>query len=74
MHATAVPVPEPSVSAREVPDDEALALLLDLMDEEPGAVPRPDIPPAPRWADRALDLSRRASSWGAGPQGAWRAW
>ena len=72
MHVTAVP--QPTVPAREVPDDEALALLLDLMDEEPAEDPQPDVPPVWRWADRALELSRRASSWGAGPQGAWRAW
>ena len=72
MHTTAVP--EPSAPAREVPDDGALALLLDLMDEEPGDEPRPDVLPTARWAGRAVQLSRRASSWGEGPQGAWRAW
>ncbi|CCG05404.1 hypothetical protein [Blastococcus saxobsidens] len=74
MHATAVPVAEPSVSVREVPDSEALALLLDLMADEPAEVPRPAGLPHHRWATRVQDLSRRASSWGAGPQGAWRAW
>ena len=74
MHTTAVPVPGASVPAREVPDDEALALLLDLMAEDPGDVPRPELPASARWAGRAVELSRRASSWGAGPQGAWRAW
>ncbi|MDK3255599.1 hypothetical protein [Blastococcus capsensis] len=70
MHATA----EPSASLRDVPDSEALALLLDLMADEPAQTPRSAGLPRHRWATRVLDLSRRASSWGAGPLGAWRAW
>lgn len=73
MHDTAVSVVEPSVSVRELPDSEAMSLLLDLMADEPAQPPRPDLP-RHRWATRVQDLSRRASSWGAGPQGAWRAW
>ncbi|MGY2083669.1 hypothetical protein [Blastococcus sp. SYSU DS0539] len=74
MHATAVPPYEPSTSVREVPDGEALALLLDLMVDEEVAVPASAGMPGPGWSARVQELSRRASSWGAGPQGAWRAW
>ncbi|WP_347058194.1 hypothetical protein ABC795_16160 [Blastococcus sp. HT6-30] len=74
MHVTAVPLHQPSTSAREVPDGEALALLLDLMVDEPAAVPATPGTPGPRWAARVQEWSRRASAWGEGPQGAWRAW
>ena len=74
MRPTRVAVPEPSASVRDVPDSEALALLLDLMVDEPVEAPRPSGLPTHRWATRVQEMSRRASSWGAGPQGAWRAW
>lgn len=74
MHATALPLHQPSASAPEVPDGEALALLLDLMVDEPAAVPAAAGTPRPGWAARIQEWSRRAASWGAGPQGAWRAW
>ncbi|MGY2064367.1 hypothetical protein [Blastococcus sp. SYSU DS0619] len=74
MHATALPLHEPFPSAREVPDGEALALLLDLMVEEPATGAATAGTPDPGWAARVQEWSRRASSWGEGPQGAWRAW
>ncbi|WP_346620325.1 hypothetical protein [Blastococcus montanus] len=74
MHATAVPVHHPSTHLDDELDGDGLALLLDLMADEPVAPPRPAGPPSPPWTTRVQELSRWASSWGAGPQGAWRAW
>jgi hypothetical protein len=57
------------------PPDEGLGLLMHLFDTAPAATE-----PLPDARDR-LDLLalvrgwvQRAASWGAGPQGAWRAW
>ncbi|MGY2077226.1 hypothetical protein [Blastococcus sp. SYSU DS0828] len=74
MHATASPVRTPSLPMREVFDDPGLDLLRELMVEEP--VPAPPVvrPPHPGWAARVQEWTNRAASWGAGPQGAWRAW
>lgn len=74
MHAIAPPLHQPSASTPEVPDGEALALLLDLMVDEPDAVLPVAGTPGPGMAARVQEWSRRAASWGAGPQGAWRAW
>ncbi|TYP87851.1 hypothetical protein [Blastococcus xanthinilyticus] len=74
MHPTAALVGASAVPARQVPDSEALALLLDLMTDEPAPAPAPGRLPSHRWASRVQELSARASSWGEGPQGAWRAW
>lgn len=74
MHATALPLHLPSAAAPEVPDGEALALLLDLMVDEPVAVPAIAGAPGPGMSARVQEWSRRAAFWGAGPQGAWRAW
>jgi hypothetical protein len=71
VRATAVP--EPSASVREVPDSEALALLLDLMLEEPVMAPRRPGRSGHRWVTRVQELSR-ASYWSARPQEARRAW
>ena len=71
MHPTLALARASSVPVRQVPDSEALALLRDLMADEPAPAPRL---PSHRWSTRVQELSSRASSWGAGPQGAWRAW
>ncbi|MGY1721554.1 hypothetical protein [Blastococcus sp. SYSU DS0533] len=73
MHATASPVRKPSSPAPEGAD-EGLALLRELMVDEPAAAPPAPRSPHPGWAARVQDWTHRASAWGEGPQGAWRAW
>ena len=78
-HALAPPPP------RLVEGDEqtGLTALLDLFSAEEPAVGTPASVPDPRPSLRASGAravawtrasSQRAASWGAGPQGAWRAW
>jgi hypothetical protein len=72
-------VPRTSIEAGEIPADDGLGLLLDLFALEPhGEAPASWRRPAGRhrpgpraWLQEWL---RRAAHWGAGPQGAWRAW
>ncbi|MCF6509552.1 hypothetical protein E9549_19445 [Blastococcus sp. MG754426] len=73
MHATASPVRKPSAHAPEGAD-EGLALLSELMVDEPAAAPPAPRPPHPGWTARVQEWTHRASAWGEGPQGAWRAW
>ncbi|MGY1823852.1 hypothetical protein [Geodermatophilus sp. SYSU D00079] len=79
MSAPAVLVPHfPSTAERSTADD-GLSLLMDMFASEPPAGAEPSAPHergARRAALRAQvqDLVRRAADWGAGPQGAWRAW
>lgn len=73
MHATASPVRKPSAHAPEG-TDEGLALLSELMVDEPTAAPPALRPPHPGWTARVQEWAHRASAWGEGPQGAWRAW
>jgi hypothetical protein len=57
--------------------DDGLTLLLDLFAlESPAEVPRRGPVGRHRAGPRARlhDWTRRAALWGAGPQGAWRAW
>jgi hypothetical protein len=69
-------IPRTSIGAGHIPADDGLALLLDLFALESAGEP------APRAADRhrpgvraqLQDWMRRAALWGAGPEGAWRAW
>jgi hypothetical protein len=72
VHTSGLPAHAPSPSTERQPVDDGIALLLDLMEPEPA----PAAPPAQSigWATRAQDWSHRAALWGAGPQGAWRAW
>ncbi len=60
----------------QIPADDGLALLLDLFALEPGVEPVPRATGRQRPGTRARvhDWVRRAALWGAGPQGAWRAW
>ncbi len=59
-----------------IPADDGLALLLELFALEPGAAPAPRATDRQRPGARARlqGWVRRAALWGAGPQGAWRAW
>lgn len=67
----------PPPAAPRTPADDGLGLLLDLF-----AAPFPAEVPVLRRADRqrielrarGQEWLRRAANWGAGPQGAWRAW
>ena len=63
-------------AAEDLPADDGLALLLDLFALEPGAEPAARAADRQRPGTRARlqDWVRRAALWGAGPQGAWRAW
>ena len=74
MHVTAPPIDNRLAPVRDDLDTEGLGLLLDLMVDDPIPPSRPAGPPRPGWSARAQQWSQRASSWGAGPQGAWRAW
>jgi hypothetical protein len=65
------------IEAEEIPADHGLSLLLDLFAlessaEEPRRRPVGRHRAGPR--ARVRDWTRRAALWGAGPQGAWRAW
>jgi hypothetical protein len=67
--------PRTPTGAEDSPAD-GLALLLDLFALESGAEPAPGAADRSRPGARARlqDWVRRAALWGAGPQGAWRAW
>ena len=58
------------------PADDGLALLLDLFALEPAVAPqrRPAARHRAGARARVQVWIRRAALWGAGPQGAWRAW
>ncbi len=60
----------------QIPADDGLALLLDLFALEPAEEPAHRPAGRHRATPRARlrDWTRRAALWGAGPQGAWRAW
>lgn len=76
MSTPSTTLPRPSIEAGDTPADDGLALLLDLFALEP--VEEPVRRPAGRHraAPRArlAEWTRRAALWGAGPEGAWRAW
>jgi hypothetical protein len=82
VSAPAVLVPHLPTSAEQPPADDGLTLLMDMFRSEPPAGPRPHVPHVPhvRGSRRAAlraqvqDWVQRAANWGAGPQGAWRAW
>jgi hypothetical protein len=65
-------IPRPSIES----SDDGLALLSDLFALEPAEEPRRRPVGRHRASSRARlqDWMRRAALWGAGPQGAWRAW
>jgi hypothetical protein len=69
-------IPRTPTGAEDLPAGNGLALLLDLFALESGAQPAPRAADRPRPGARARlqDWVRRAALWGAGPQGAWRAW
>ena len=58
------------------PTDDGLTLLQDLFALEPAEEPQRRPADRSRIGTRARvrDWTRRAALWGAGPQGAWRAW
>ena len=81
MSAPAAPTTRPSPDVLDVPADGELSLaeLLDLLAlERPGEAPVPGRRPAGGYLTGLRGLVRewvrRAAGWGAGPQGAWRAW
>ncbi|MGY1638919.1 hypothetical protein ACI78V_19915 [Geodermatophilus sp. SYSU D00742] len=79
MSAPAVLVPHPPDTAEQPPAHDELGLLMDMFVPEPPAGTRPEVPRVPGARRAALraqvqDWVRRAADWGAGPQGAWRAW
>jgi hypothetical protein len=69
-------LPRTSTQAADTPADDGLALLLDLFALEPAEEParRPVSRHRATPRARLRDWTRRAALWGAGPQGAWRAW
>jgi hypothetical protein len=69
-------LPRTSTQAEDTPADDGLALLLDLFALEPAEEPAHRPAGRHRATPRARlrDWTRRAALWGAGPQGAWRAW
>lgn len=76
MSTPSTTLPRTSTQAADTPADDGLALLLDLFAldpaEEPARGPAGRHRATPR--ARLRDWTRRAALWGAGPQGAWRAW
>jgi hypothetical protein len=72
VNASGLPASAPSTSTEGLLIDDGIALLLDLM--EPAPAPAAGPAPGSGWAAMAQEWSMRAASWGAGPQGAWRAW
>lgn len=76
MSAPTVTTTRTSSAAGHMPADDGLTLLLDLFvlapTEEPRRRPAPRHRAGPR--ARLQYWTRRAALWGAGPQGAWRAW
>ncbi len=75
MSTPSTTIPRTPTGAEDSPGG-GLALLLDLFALESGAEPAPRAADRPRPGARARlqDWVRRAALWGAGPQGAWRAW
>ncbi len=76
MSTPSTTLPRTSTQAGDAPADDGLTLLLDLLAlepaEEPVRLPSARHRTTPR--ARLQDWTRRAALWGAGPQGAWRAW
>ncbi len=74
MSAPTVTPTRTSTDLRQSPADDGLALLMDLFAFEPAEGSRSR--GRHRAGSRAWvqDWMRRAANWGAGPQGAWRAW
>jgi hypothetical protein len=72
-----ITIPRTPIEAEEIPADDGLSLLLDLFALESSAE-EPRHRPVDRHRvglrARVQDWTRRAALWGAGPQGAWRAW
>ena len=66
----------PTTTRSEQTTGDGLALLLDLFALEPAEEPQRRPADRQRLGARARvrDWARRAALWGAGPQGAWRAW
>jgi hypothetical protein len=69
-------IPRTPIRAEDRPADDGLALLLDLFALGTVAEPAPRAAArqGPGARARLRDWVRRAALWGAGPQGAWRAW
>jgi hypothetical protein len=69
-------LPRTSIQVEDTPADDGLALLLNLFAFEPAGEParRPAGRRRATPRARVQDWTRRAALWGAGPQGAWRAW
>ena len=76
MSTPSTTLPRTSTQAEDTPADDGLALLLDLFALEPAEEParRPAGRHRATPRERLRDWTRRAALWGAGPQGAWRAW
>ncbi|MDP9428434.1 MAG: hypothetical protein M3Q47_05930 [Actinomycetota bacterium] len=79
MSAPTTITTRPSTGTEQSPADDGLGLLLDLFALElPAEAPAPWRRPAdgrrPVLRARVQEWLRRAALWGAGPQGAWRAW
>ena len=76
MSTPSTTLPRTSIQAQDTPADDGLALLLDLFALEPAEEPARLSVGRHRVTLRARlrDWTRRAALWGAGPQGAWRAW
>ncbi|SET98511.1 hypothetical protein [Geodermatophilus poikilotrophus] len=76
MSAPTVTPTRTPTDVQQIPADDGLALLLDLFALEPVEGPHRPAggrqPAGPR--ARVQHWTRRAALWGAGPQGAWRAW
>jgi hypothetical protein len=77
--APSVPLIRSSIEADQNSADEGLSLLLDLLALEPSAGESPS--PRRLVGSHRAELRARmqgwvqlAAGWGAGPQGAWRAW
>lgn len=76
MSTLSTTIPRTSIRTGDLPADDGLALLLDLFALEPVVEPasRATDRQRPGIRARVHDWVRRAALWGAGPQGAWRAW
>lgn len=64
-----------SLTRAPIATDEGMTLLQDLFTNEPAArTPRPAGWYRAEFRGRVQEWMRRAALWGAGPDGAWRAW
>lgn len=71
MSAPVSPLIRPAIQEEHHDEGLGLSALLQLL---PAAGEVPDDDAAPVMRVLVRDLTLRAAAWGAGPQGAWRAW